>query len=161
MKGVKAMYIRRFENNDAEELSEVIAKTLRTVNIKDYTAEYIEAEIAGLTAEKLTEGTVWKHVYVVTDEDSIIGCGAIGPYWGKEDESSLYTVFVLPEYQGSGIGRKIIETLEKDEFFLRAKRVEIPASVTAADFYIKMGYGYKNGVTEPDEEGLVRLEKYR
>ncbi len=32
---------------------------------------------------------------------------------GKEDESSLFTIFVLPEYQGKGIGRKIIETLEK------------------------------------------------
>ncbi len=55
----------------------------------------------------------------------------------------------------------IIETLEKDEFFLRAKRVEIPASITATPFYLKMGYNYKNGITLPDEEGLLRLEKYR
>lgn len=54
-----------------------------------------------------------------------------------------------------------IETLEKDEFFLRAKRVEIPASITATPFYLKMGYNYKNGITLPDEEGLLRLEKYR
>ena len=60
-----------------------------------------------------------------------------------------------------GVGRLIIETLEKDEFFLRAKRVEIPASITATPFYLKMGYNYKNGITLPDEEGLLRLEKYR
>lgn len=156
-----AMKIKRFVESDAEELSGVIATTLITTNIQDYPVEYIEDEIKGLTAEKLIEGAGWKHLYVVTDEDRIIGCGAIGPYWGKEDESSLYTVFVMPEYQGRGIGRKIIETLEQDEFLLRAKRVEIPASVTAADFYIKMGYGYKNGVTEPDAEGLLRLEKIR
>ena len=91
---------------------------------------------------------------------SIVGCGAIGPYWGKEDESSLFTIFVLPEYQGQGIGRKIIETLEQDEFFLRAKRVEIPASITACEFYRKMGYDYKNGIAVVDEEGLYRLEKF-
>ena len=86
--------------------------------------------------------------------------GAIGPYWGKQDESSLFNIFVLPEYHGRGIGRAIIETLEKDEFFRRAKRIEIPASITATPFYRHMGYDYKNGVTVPDEEQLLRLEKY-
>ena len=99
--------------------------------------------------------------YVVCDDNKIIGCGAIGPYWGKEDESSLFTIFVHPEYQGKGIGRKIIETLEQDEFFLRAKRIEIPASITAAEFYRKMGYDFKNGIAEVDDEQLYRMEKFR
>lgn len=89
-----------------------------------------------------------------------MGCGAIGSYWGKKDESSLFTIFVLPEYQGKGIGRRIIETLESDEYFLKAKRIEIPASITACQFYRKMGYDYKNGVDIPDEEQLFRLEKF-
>ncbi|MCH5164760.1 MAG: GNAT family N-acetyltransferase, partial [Clostridiales bacterium] len=72
-----------------------------------------------------------------------------------------FTIFVLPEYQGNGIGRKIIQTLEQDEYFLRAKRIEIPASITATPFYRKMGYDYKNGISLPDSEGLVRLEKFR
>jgi GNAT superfamily N-acetyltransferase len=101
----------------------------------------------------------WTHFYVVCDNEKIVGCGAIGSYWGKEDESSLFTIFVLPEYQGRGIGRLIIQTLEKDEYFLRANRIEIPASITATPFYLKMGYSYKNGIDKPDEEGLLRLEK--
>ena len=60
------------------------------------------------------------NIYVVCDDKKIIGCGAICPYWGKEDESSIFTVFVLPEYQCNGIGRKIFEILEQDEYFLRA-----------------------------------------
>ena len=79
----------------------------------------------------------------------------------KEDESSLFTIFVLPEYQRMEIGRKIIQALEQDEYFLRAKRVEIPASITGTAFYRKRGYKYKNGVKEPDAEGLIRLEKFR
>lgn len=67
----------------------------------------------------------------------------------------------MPEYQGKGIGKSIIETLEADEYFLRAKRIEIPASITATPFYIKMGYDYINAVNEPDDEGLLRLEKFR
>ena len=59
------------------------------------------------------------------------------------------------------IGRKIIETLEKDEYFLRAKRIEIPASITAVPCYKKMGYSYKNGINKVDDEGIVRMEKFR
>lgn len=155
------MIIRRFENKDAEELADVIAKTLRTTNSKDYTPEHIESDISCLTADKMIERSGWTHIYVVCDEDRIIGCGAIGPYWGKNDESSLYTIFVLPEYQGRGLGRKIIDTLEQDEYFLRAKRIEIPSSITAAEFYRKMGYDYKDGRKELDEEQLYHLEKFR
>lgn len=64
-------------------------------------------------------------------------------------------------YHGKGIGRSIIETLEKDEYFLRAKRIEIPASITALKFYQKMGYTFKNGMNQVDEEQLYRLEKWR
>lgn len=156
------MNIRRFQIEDANELADVIAKTLRTTNIKDYSLEYIENDINNyLTAEKLIERSNWTNIYVVCDDNKIIGCGAIGSYWGKEDESSLFTIFVLPEYQGKGIGRKIIETLEQDDYFLRAKRIEIPASITAVEFYKKMGYDYKNGIAEVDDEQLYRLEKFR
>lgn len=155
------MIIRRFKNEDSAELAEVIVKTLRISNTKDYSAEFIENYIISFSAEKLIERSSWINFYVVCDDDKIIGCGGIGPYWGKEDESSLFTIFVLPEYQGKGIGRKIIETLEQDEYFLRAKRIEIPASITAVDFYRKMGYDYKNGIAEIDEEQLYRLEKFR
>ena len=102
-----------------------------------------------------------RFVYVIEEDNRIIACGAIGPYWGKEDESSLFNIFVLPEYQGKGVGRKIIETLESDDYFLRAKRIEIPASITACPFYRKMGYTYKNGIDVVDEELLFRLEKFR
>ena len=76
-------------------------------------------------------------------------------------ENELNRLFVLPEYQGRGIGRQIIRTLERDEYFLRARRVEIPASITGLPFYRKMGYDYKNGNDQVDEEMLCRLEKFR
>ena len=139
------MNIRRFEEQDT----------------KDYPVDLMEQLIETESPEHVLERASWTHFYVAEEQDNIIGCGAIGPYWGREDESSLFTIFVLPEYQGKGIGRAIIDTLEKDEFFLRAKRIEIPASITGVPFYLKMGYNYKNGITEPDEERLIRLEKRR
>ena len=153
--------VRRFQYNDAVEVSALIIKTLRTTNAKDYSAEHIENDVKAFSPEGVIERAGWTHFYVVCDKECIVGCGAIGSYWGKEDESSLFNIFVLPEYQGKGVGRKIIETLENDEYFLRAKRVEIPASITACEFYKKMGYSYKNGIDVIDEEQLFRLEKFR
>ena len=155
------MTIRRFEEKDAQAVSDLIARTLRATNSKDYSMEYLENDIAHLQPADILRRARGQHFYVAEEDGRIVGCGAIGSYWGKTDESSLFTIFVLPEYQGRGIGRKIIETLERDEYFLRARRVEIPASITGTPFYLKMGYSYKNGVTEPDEEGLLRLEKWR
>ena len=156
-----AYIIRRFENSDAEAVSALIIKTLRTTNIRDYSPEYIENDVKAFSPEGVRERAGWTHFYVVFDMEKPVGCGAIGPYWGKEDESSLFNIFVLPEYQGKGIGRRIIETLESDEYFLRARRVEIPASITACEFYKKMGYTHKNGIAAIDDEQLFRLEKFR
>ena len=155
------MIIRNFKDDDAEKVSSLIIRTLKTTNSKDYSKESINAHEMQLQPSHILERAAWTHFYVVEDNDTIIGCGAIGPYWGSETESSLFTIFVLPEYQGMGIGRKIIETLEQDEYFLRAKRIEIPASITAVNFYRKLGYDYKNGVDRPDEEQMYRLEKFR
>jgi ribosomal protein S18 acetylase RimI-like enzyme len=153
--------IRRFKESDAKAVSDLIARTLREVNIEDYSVEYIENDVKILTPEYLIERSKWTHSYVVYEDGKIVGCGSIGPYWGNKEESSLFTIFVPPEYQGKGIGRKIIETLEKDEYFLRAKRIEIPASITACQFYRKFGYDYKNGINKVDNEQLYRLEKFR
>ena len=150
--------IRRFQ---AEEVAALIAKTLRTVNIKDYSEEYIEANASSHSADVLIERAKNGHMYVVCADSQIVGCGAIAGYWGSITESILLTIFVLPEYQGKGIGKLLVQTLEQDEFFLRAKRIEIPVSITAVGFYRKMGYDYKNGIAEIDDEQVYRLEKFR
>lgn len=154
--------VRRFLNTDAELVAQLIAKTMKTTNIKDYSMEYIENDLKSLQANDVIERAEQFHCYVIENSDNyqIIGVGSIGPFWGSQSESSLFNIFVDPDYQGHGLGRKIIETLETDEYFLRASRIEIPASKTTLHFYQKMGYDFKNGIDEVDSEELYRLEKF-
>lgn len=153
---------RIFRDSDASEVASLVRKTMYTTNIRDYSKEYIEADLKKLTAQDFIEKAKYFHCYVLVNDtvNRIVAVGSIGPYWGKKDESSFFNVFVLPEYQGMGIGRKLIKLLENDIFFLRAKRIEIPASITGLGFYQKMGYRFKDGNDSLDNEQLYRLEKF-
>ena len=155
------MKIRPFQDADAEAVSALILHTFLVSNSKDYPPEYGDALAQSLTPEGIRRRAESAHGYVAEDGEKVIGCGMIAPYFGSETESILLTIFVLPEFQGRGIGRQIVQTLEQDEFFLRARRIEIPASVTAVEFYRKLGYDYKNGIAELDPERHYRLEKFR
>ena len=139
------MIIRRLKEEDAKAVSELIITTIRISNVRDYPVELMEELVKTQTPEHVLQRASWTHFYVAEEADRIIGCGAIGPYWGKEDESSLFSIFVHPDYQGKGIGRMIVGALEQDEFALRARRIEIPASITGLPFYRKMGYSCKDG----------------
>lgn len=114
------MEIRSFAEKDAGEVSALIAGALRTSDIGDYSSEYIENEVRALQATAILQRVTWTHFHVACDEGKIVGCGESGPYWCPEDESSLFTFFVLPKHQGKGIGRSIVQTLEQDKFFSRA-----------------------------------------
>lgn len=155
------MQIRRFKHEDAEQVSELVCRNFIEINSKDYLLSEMQALVKAYNAEKISNIASYAHTYVVCDHEKIVGTGSISSYWGSETESILLTIFVLPEYHGQSIGRKIIETLEQDELFLRAKRIEIPASITACGFYEKMGYAYKNENKLLDKEGHYRMEKYR
>ena len=153
--------IRLFQSGDEESVSDLICTTLKISNKNDYPPEFIQENIESHSPEVVADRAKDGHFYVVSQGDAIIGCGGITGYWGSTTESYLLSIFVLPKCQGMGIGRKIIEKLESDEYFHRAWRTEVGSSLTAVEFYRKMGYKYKNGVTEPDEYGVVRLEKIK
>lgn len=153
--------IRRFKETDAENISRLVRRNMLEVNSKDYGLEAMQKLAEEYNAGKILQTAGYAHMYVFEWKEQLVGVGAISSFWGSETESILLTIFVLPELHGKGIGKNIIDTLEKDELFTRAQRIEIPASITATDFYRKFGYDYKNGIKELDDEGHFRLEKFR
>lgn len=153
--------VRRFKNEDAQYISRIICRNFVEVNSKDYGLPEMQKLAAEYTADKVVEIAGYAHMYVIEQEKEIVGVGAISSFWGSETESILLTIFVLPELHSKGIGRLIINTLEKDDLYKRTNRVEIPASITATEFYRKFGYDYKNGEKKLDDEGHYRLEKFK
>ena len=54
----------------------------------------------------------------------------------------------------------LIEAIERDPWFLTARRVIIPASINALHFYQGLGYTFAPGGDMLDEEQLYCLEKF-
>lgn len=155
------IFVKPYQEQDAEEIVRLIIRNFREVNVKDYGEKAIEQFVATHDTKWFQGIAEYANVYVFWNEKKIVGVGSISSFWGSLTESILLTVFVLPELHGQGIGSYIIDTLELDDLFLRSKRIEIPASITAVEFYRKKGYDYKNGVKELDNEHHYRLEKFR
>lgn len=154
------MIIRLIKDTDYKAVADMIA---RSVSSPSYAAFYpqssIDSVIHALDEEGVKKRASWTHFYVIEEDAKIVACGAIGPYWDSLTESSLFSIFVDADCQSKGYGRKIIETLEQDEYFLRATRIEIPAAMSAIPFYRKMGYEHKAGILTYTEEHFC-LEKY-
>ena len=154
--------IRRFAPKDAAEVRTIIHRALREVCSKCYPADIIAGVCDRFSIEQLVRQGATTHMYVAESASGrLLGTGSIAPYFGSETESVLLTIYVLPDLTGRGIGSEIVRTLEKDEFFLRAKRIEVPSAVNAVDFYRKMGYVFKDSGKIPGNDGLIRLEKRR
>ena len=153
------MNIRPFAKADAPAVSALIVGTMRVSNARDYS----EAEIAALVAkerpEDILERASWTHFYVAEDGGGIVGCGAIGPFWGSLTESCLFSIFVRPDRQGQGVGRAIVAALEADEYALRARSIHVNASITGLGFYRRLGYAFSEDGDRLDGEKLYRLEK--
>ena len=158
---IEKIVVRRFRESDAPAVANIIRRGLREVNGRDYPGEYIERCCQHFSVENIIRQAENGHMYVAESAGRILGTGTIMPYWGKETESIILSFYVLVEYIGRGIGRMIMDTLERDEFFLRAERVEVPSAIGAVGFYEKLGYVGKDGGKTSDAEGLVRLEKRR
>ena len=156
--------VRRYKDGDAPLIREIIKKDILAENINDYTKKEIDDLIEEQNEELIEKRSKEFHVYVLTDNEKIVGVGMIGPYWGSLTECSFFTIFIDPTYKGMGLGRKIIETLEEDEYYKRADRVEVPASITAVEFYKHMGWKFKRTDSVlgniVDSEGIYRMERF-
>lgn len=153
--------IRKYNEKDADEVLNLIHRNSLEINAKDYGLEFMQKFVDICDVNWLSKRASFCHMYVAEENGSIVGVGGISSYFGSLTESIILNVFVLPEYHGKDIGRKIVQTLEKDEYGIRASRIEVPASITAKEFYYKLGYKFKNGVEELDEEKHYRMEKFK
>lgn len=60
----------------------------------------------------------------------------------QDDQTTLYNIVVIPEYQRTGIGRKLIQALIAEARRLEKQRISLkcPSGLTANEFYRTLGF---------------------
>jgi amino-acid N-acetyltransferase len=74
--------------------------------------------------------------YVYEENGKIAGIGSLHIFW--EDLAEIKSLAVLPEYQGKGIGKKIVKECIKEAKQLGIKKVF--ALTYVPDFFQKLGF---------------------
>jgi len=107
----------------------------------------------------ITEGVVGDMIekslcaWVATENNKIIGFSMILP-----DEGCLFAAFVLPEYEGKGIGRRLVRLAEQEIFqHHEIAWLETDKNSRAAKFYMQLGWGNETDLNGTD----IKLEKSR
>ncbi len=150
------LIIRRYEEKDLDGIFEMIGKAFTTPildrvyedEVKTYwLGEYSKEYIAHCAAEN--------RLYVAELDGKIVASGAVGIYVEEPDKAYISAVFTDPTVQGKGLGSRMMQTLEQDEFTQRFDTVYITAALSAARFYQKLGYTFKFDVPVIILDGIL------
>lgn len=145
------MEIWKAKPENLETITAIVQQTIQQIYPRYYPdgvvrffSELHQAEHVMADIEK---GCVW----MLQVDNQIVGTGTLV-------ENHITRVFVLPEYQGTGYGSRIMEALEKlaaEEY----RTVCLDASLPAAAFYAGRGYGTVNhGAVETGQNQVLIYE---
>ena len=152
--------IKEYDETYVEQISTIVIRNLLEVNVKDYGMEKVQEMAKDFTVEKLKDALKnRKKVFVAIKDNEVVGTAGIDVSWYNPDEYYILTVFVKPENHGEGIGRLLIKAIEDYAIHSNFKKLIIPASITAHEFYYKLGYRYKDNQKVLNEENMYLMEK--
>ncbi len=98
---------------------------------------------------------------VITEEGRVIGTGALHRL--EEKVCEIKRLWVLPEFQGQGLGRRMMEQLlaiAREKGYAKVRLETTPAyQVKAYNFYRRLGfYEIPTYSSHPEDDGQVGME---
>lgn len=133
--------IRKIMPDDILEISNLIIRNLKEINSKDYDSETIKSLIEDYNLEGIKKRIKEGKMIVIKKNNLIVGTGRF--FNGK-----IFDVFVLPEFHRKGVGKMIMKELESNAKKVGSKKISLPASLTAINFYEKLGYSLDKNLNE-------------
>ncbi len=129
------MRVRKFRKEDAAEVARLHRTTIRTVNSKDYRKGQIYAWSGRTSAKRFRD--------VVNDKDKVMFVAVEGNRilgFADYKGSDLLGLYVHKDYMERGIGTRLLNHLESYAYRNGVRFLQCEATVTAYEFYKKMGY---------------------
>jgi GNAT superfamily N-acetyltransferase len=146
------MEIRKFRESDAEEVCELIKRNDLEITSKYYSKEVIDLWVGGISVEKIIKKSLGRACFVA----EVLGV-AVG-YISLQD-NEIKKLFVNPDFHKRGIGRKLIERVEKN---FEGEKIFVKSNSYAEKFYEIAGFVKVKDINESvdgEEFKLILMEK--
>ncbi|WP_348629665.1 GNAT family N-acetyltransferase [Mesorhizobium sp. WSM3860] len=140
--------IRRAGEGDAEAVSRVIMAALCRTNARDYGPEIIARVVQSFSPSAMLQLFKKRQVFVAICGDKIVGTAGL-------DGTTVRSVFVDPEFQGQGVGSRLMLEIEEAARANAATVLTVPSSVTAEPFYSTLGFRALRDSFHDDERTII------
>ncbi|MGJ5676197.1 MAG: GNAT family N-acetyltransferase [Nostochopsis sp.] len=136
------MNIRKFHHQDTQEIMQLFYDTVHNINIRDYTSEQVNAWAPQyMDYRRWNEHLHSKMSYVAELDGQIIGFAQLEP------DGHIDCFYCHKDFQGIGVGSKLLDTLQTQAKALGIKRVFAEVSITAKGFFEHKGFQVTNQQT--------------
>lgn len=147
--------IRRARHEDAESIIKVHRSSIHDVCGKDYTSEQITAwadrpDRAGLWQQAIDRDFIW---VIEGDDNCIFGFGHLAVM--DNENAEVMGLYFIPPVIGLGFGKKMFEKFLSVAHEHRIKRLNLYSTITAKNFYEKIGFFQSGGDTTIEMRGVA------
>ena len=163
--------LRQATTTDCAAIQALIARSIRGLGARDYSAETIDAALQGafgLDTQLIADGTY----FVVEEADRLLGCGGwsfrrtlfgsdaragrdAGKLDPRIDAAKIRAFFVDPAAARRGIGTALLEHCETDARRAGFRRAEMMATLPGVRLYQVRGYIAQANVLYPLRDNLT------
>ncbi len=140
------MTITQAVPSDLETVKNITARTINAVYPHYYPSGAVDFFLSHHNDRNILTDIEKGNVYILNDADNM----AVGTVTVKDNE--ICRLFVLPEYQGKGYGRELLNFAEK-KISEKYSSIVLDASLPAKAIYLKKGYIPTNNHTIRTENG--------
>jgi N-acetylglutamate synthase-like GNAT family acetyltransferase len=127
------MRIRRFRKQDAKKVSYLV-KQAQLITLKDYyPKKIIDWFCKRNSSSRIIAKSRQTEFFVAVEKGRILGINGL-------KENQVRKFYVNPRCQGKGVGRKLMENIEKIAKKRKIRKLVVHSSLYAEGFYKRMGF---------------------
>lgn len=129
------MIIRRYQPGEEPAIWNVYFRATHESNVRDYHADLLRRWAPpDQDMEQWASRVFDKNPFVAEVEGQIVGMAEI------DDQGGIDYFYVLPEFQGQGIGLSLLKALESDARNNEVRALTADVSLTAKSFFESQGF---------------------
>lgn len=150
--------IRPAEDADRAQIFDVHLRAVRETCARSYAPHQINAWTGVLSPETYSSLLRKRLMIVAADGGRVVGFGQL-----NREAREIEAIYVRPDRQGQGIGRRLLGELEQHARGFGLRSIEVSATLNAVGFYERNGYSRRRVAVHRMPTGLelqcVRMAK--